>query len=92
VDTSGQVGGDDDTQDRPCALCAARAHVDTALVRAGAERITLVVEYSRALVGRGVTESAKAFVSLGGDKIVRGDGHSREEALVNALEHAGVSL
>lgn len=87
-----QVGGDDDTQNRHCALCSARASVDAAIVRLGVERITLVVEYRRPRFGTAALERAKAIINLLGGKLAQGEGSSREEAIVNALESVGVGL
>jgi len=87
-----QVGGDDDTQNKHCPLCAARAGVEAALVRSGVERITLVVEYRRPRFGTSALERAKAFINLLGGRLAQGEGSSREEAIVNALESVGVGL
>lgn len=87
-----QVGGEDDTLSEHCPLCAARANVDAALVRSGVQRVTLVVEYQRPRFGASALERAKAFISLIGGKIAQGEGGSREEAIVNALESAGMGL
>lgn len=85
------VDGEADTLNVHCPLCAARAHVDATLVRAGVERVTIVVEYLRTRVGPAAMERARVILSLPAG-LVKGEGHSREEAIVNALLAAGVSL
>lgn len=87
-----QIGGEDDTLvGERCALCGARASVDAALVREDVELVTIVVRFTRTKFGAAV-ESAKALITFAGGRVERGDGHSREEAICNALESAGVSL
>jgi hypothetical protein len=90
VDTAVQVGGDDDTINRLCALCAARANVDAALVRAGVEMVTVVARYTRTRFGTAAVERAKAILTFPAGSTQVGEGHSREEAIVNALELAGL--
>ncbi|MBX3205097.1 MAG: hypothetical protein KF764_08505 [Labilithrix sp.] len=88
-----QVGGDDDTQPgEHCLVCAARAQLEGAAVRAGVERITTVSSFERPRAGGGTSalERAKAMVCLPGGVIATGDGSSREEAIAAALEQAGV--
>lgn len=87
-----QVGGDDETIDSYCALCAARANVDGAVVRAGVERITVVVDIQRPRVGPHAVSRAKALVCFIGGHITIGEGASHEEAIVNALAVKGVAL
>lgn len=93
METPDQVGGEEDTLERFCGLCALRAKLDAALVRAGVTRITLVANYDRTRFGNAVVERVKAHLALDGDRgVVAGDGNSRDDALAAALEHAGVTL
>lgn len=86
------VGGDDDTLPGLCALCSARSSVEIALVRAGVERITIVTDYKRTEKGKPPHETSKVILCLAGGVFARGDGGSREEAILRALEDAGVTL
>lgn len=88
-----QVGGDDDTQPggAPCPVCVARAGLESAAVRAGVERITTVSDIVRPRTGGAAVERAKALVCIAGGTIVQGEGASREDAIANALEQAGVT-
>lgn len=87
-----QLGGDDDTLNERCPLCGARASVDAALVRAGAKSVTIVSRYERPRFGSAAVETSKAIVSFADGALAKGDGHSREEAILRALESVGVSL
>jgi hypothetical protein len=84
------VGADDDTLSDRCLLCAARSSVDAALVRAGAEQVTIVIRYRRPRVGRSALEGASAIVAFLDGSMARGEGDSREEAILEALHAAGV--
>jgi hypothetical protein len=86
-----QVGGDDDTVAAHCALCAARARVDELVSRAGVDRLTLVSNYRRVPFDRASIEETSALLARGG-LITRGQGSSREEAIVSALAEAGFEL
>lgn len=92
MDESVHNSGDEDTIDEHCALCAARANVDAALVRSGAERVTIVSSYVRTRIGPVALERSKAIVCLVGGGLFKGEGHSREEAIFNALESAGAKV
>lgn len=65
--------------------------VDAALVRVKALRVNVVSVYEWPRAGRAVLEHSKAVVTLP-TGIMRGEGSSREDAIVNALERAGVEL
>lgn len=85
------VFADDDTQPNGCALCAARSAVDAALVRLGVSRITVVTELTRPSHGPPI-ERSRAFLALPVGNVAFGDGESREEAILQALHSAGVTL
>lgn len=80
-----QVGGDADTVDRYCPLCAAREGVEARIVRAGVERITLVVTYERPSIGPYALQRTVADLTAGRRK-AGGRGSSIEEAIVLALD------
>lgn len=93
-----QVGGDDDTHVSYCLMCGVRGAVDEAIVRAGVERLTLVVEYVRtgrlkggiAIVNGAAVEQARCHLALHGGRILHGVGSAREDAIVDALFKGGV--
>ena len=90
-----EVRGDEDTSPGTtptCALCAARSSVDAALVRSGVQQVTLVAKYTRVRFGDAAVETAKVWITFADGRIGQGEGHSREDAIVAALEHVGVSL
>lgn len=82
---------DDDTQPGGCALCAARSAVEEALVRLGVARVTVVTVFARPTHGPPI-ERSKAFLTLADGEVTRGEGESREESILRALQVAGVSL
>ncbi len=82
---------DDDTQPSGCVLCSARSAVESAIVRIGVGRVTIVTELTRPAHGPPV-ERSKAFLTLANGETARGEGESREEALLQALVAAGVPL
>ena len=84
-----QVGGDEDTVDRFCALCQARQRVESELVRAGVTRATIVLGYQRPKVGPHAVQTATALLAFPDGDIQRGEGSCLEEALVDALERSG---
>lgn len=94
VDGGVQVGGEDDTiETMRCALCALRARLDEALVRAGVVRVTLVANYERPRHGIAVFERTTVHLAFGdGRELAVGDGHSRDDAIAAALASIGVSL
>lgn len=86
-----ETEGDDEALNEPCALCAARESVDAAVVRSGVDQITIVCTYTRAPLETAAVESTKALIVRGG-LITRGHGGSREDAIVDALQNAGIDL
>lgn len=94
MDRAVQIGADDDTQPGVhCALCAARANVDAAIIRAGASQVTIVITYKRTPFASTVVESSKALITFGDHRgTVMGRGGAHEEAIVDALTQGGVSV
>lgn len=84
------VEGDADTLSELCPLCAARAQVDALAHRSGVIRATFVCSFVRPRPGMASVEEWSAYVCLDGELVGKGKGHSREEALFDALKNAGV--
>lgn len=79
------------TEDATCRRCAVAARVDLAISRAKVTHITVVSRYVRAGLG-GLVEEARAFLTRSDSVILRGEGHSRDDAIVDALRQGGVEL
>ncbi|MDX6479492.1 MAG: hypothetical protein QOG85_2 [Gaiellaceae bacterium] len=52
--------------------------------------VTVVARYTRTRFGTAAVERAKAILTFPAGSTQVGEGHSREEAIVNALELAGL--
>lgn len=77
--------GELDTDERCCALCAARERLRVELVQRSVTRITAVIEYARARAGMPPIERSKAILAFP-DGIATGEGSSLEDAIVHAIE------
>lgn len=85
MDDALEIVGEADTQPGgTCPRCAAHAALDAAVVRAGVLQVTTVSHYKRTPFV--AVEQTKALLTYGDGSTVRGDGHSREEAIQAALD------
>lgn len=82
---------DDDTQPGVCAMCAARAAVESAVSRARVVNVTTVGKLDYPRVGP-PRERTSVFLTCEDGRTFKGEGESREEAMLRALESAGVRL
>lgn len=80
-----QVGGDADTVDRYCSLCAARSSVDARVVRAGVTSMTVLVNLDRPSVGPHAVQRSRVLLETAAARAA-GAGSSIEEAVVDALD------